>query len=276
MIHSLRKNIHQACTALVALLMCFFLTAGSCSDPDNRPEISSVYTEKHDIPLDPVFLRYDLTSFVYDCQRYRNMYPANDIQELSSYNNVMVGSSWLDFYTLFSKADDYSGQGPEVSFIFSHLDCRGQINLRYSHFDDALCNHNIIRDAPKISSTHLVEFYAHTLITSENGISIKWADRYQATGYGTYIVIDKGGKVDYPSGFLSSGTRGGDAAGRVKDKDVCLLPNTIRKDLTSGTYEVVISDAQPIVSSILEKPIIIKGELCENVKWDVPVIVELR
>lgn len=105
------QKLKQACFVFGFSAIFIFSTAGSCgSSPDNRPHIKDVFPEKMDIQLDPVFLRYDMSTFINNCLSYGNTYPASDLQELYDYNNVISASSWLDFNSLFfNKADAFAG-----------------------------------------------------------------------------------------------------------------------------------------------------------------------
>lgn len=279
---SMLQFLKHVCIPLCAVVVFMFSTAESCngnsSGKDDRPSMNSVYTETWDIPLDPVFLRYDMSKFINDCQRYGNLYPASDMQELADYNDVMEASSWLNFNTLFYNAEKYSGPGPEAKFVFIDPDCKGDISIVYNRFDDKLCNHNVISGAPKIRKTHVVDFSAHTIKTSQNGICVKWNRRLDMPGQGTYMNIDLWGKVEYPTYLFSSGVRGGNrVAIRMEGDKVVLVDNTISKDdLAPGAYTPTLVNEKPIISNTLQKDVCVGGRVDETMKWDAPTIIELE
>lgn len=270
--------IKRVITLFTVVFVFIISTAGSCgSSTDSRPSLSSTYPEKWDVQLDPVFLRYDMAKFINDCQQYGSIYPAADIQDLADYNNVTTSSGWLDFYTLFNNTENYSGPGAEAKFIFTQSDCSGSITVSYNNFDDKLCNYNIISNAPKISKTHLVEFSAHTIKTLQNNIFIKWNKAYTANGFGTYLNIDLQGTVDYPNYLFTTGTKGGNqVAARIIEDRFVLVENTISSDMQTGQYKPILVDETPLVSNTLKQDVYISGSVNKNLKWSVPVIVELE
>lgn len=263
-------------TPLVSTSLIIFLTAGSCDSTDNRPSIQTTFTQKWDIPLDPVFLRYDLNKFVNDCQRYGNTYPAADIQDLSTYSNLCVASSWLTFFSLFSNSDNYPGVGPEVKFIFTQPDCSGSFTLSYNKFDADLCERNIIKNAPKINKPHTVDFSAHTIKSRQNNIFVKWHKEFLMTGQGSYLVIDQSGTVDYPSYMFTSSTKSGKEVAIRYNKDCSyeIVQNTVCCNIEEKEYNAVIKEEA--ISPVMEKDVIYCGEVKKSLKWNTPIIAELR
>lgn len=275
--NKITRVLKQILLPLVIATLYLATTAGSCSSTDNRPPLASKYPEKCDIELDPVFLRYNLEKFVNDCQKNGYAYPSSDIQELIDYNNVMVASSWLDFYSLFISAGGYTGTGPEVKFIFSQPDCKGNISIVYKQFDDKLCNHRIIANAPKINKIHLVEFSANTIKTSQNNISIKWNNAYTVTGYGTYMNIDEQGTVDHPSFIFTRGTKGGlEIAARLIGNKYEVVENTVSDEVSPGYYNVAVVEDNPTIIGSMQKNVCTSGALNQQATWDSPSIVELQ
>ena len=253
------------------------LTAWSCSGEDNRPELTSKYPDKHDIELDPVYLRYDLEKFINDCQTYGYSVPDEDLMQLSEYNNMILSSSWLDFYSLFINTDRYEGSGPEAKFIFSQPDCKGSVSIVYNKFDEKLCEHRIISNAPKINNIHLVEFSAHTIKTSRNNISVKWSNAYTVTGQGAYITIDKQGTIDHPTFIFTRGTRGGlQVAARLLDNKYCVLENTVSEEIEPGLYQVSVVEEQSENIGVMNRDVCSSGAMNEEIRWSSPAIVELQ
>ena len=272
------QKLKQACFVFGVSAIFIFSTAGSCgSSPDNRPHIKDVFPEKMDIQLDPVFLRYDMSTFINNCLSYGNTYPASDLQELYDYNNVISASSWLNFNSLFNKADAFAGPGAGASFKFTQPDCREDITVSFNKYDDKLCTQNIISNAPKIDKTHLVEFSAHTITTTSNSIYIKWSMKYTATGYGTYMKIDKKGTVEYPNYLFASRTKGGNQiAVRKIDDRLVPIENTVSTELAPGSYRSKLVEERPVISDVLEQEVCIGGRVRTECKWDAPKIVELE
>ncbi|MBR0297601.1 MAG: hypothetical protein IJR01_01335 [Bacteroidales bacterium] len=270
--------LRSMCPVLAIASAFLFLTAGSCSSSnDNRPNLTDKYPNKWDIPIDYVSLRYDLGTFINNCMLYGSTYPAADIQELTTYNNLFSTAGTLNFYTLFVNTDRFTGVGPTVKFIFSVPDCKGPVSITYNSFDDKLCNENTIVNAPKITKTHIVDFSARTLKTSQNNIYIKWNKEYTVSGVGSYITIDRQGTVDYPSYMFTTGTKGGNqAAGRIVDGHLELVENTLSRDLVIGDYHPVIINDTPVVSDVLQQGVNMSGALNNDLNWDRPMIVELQ
>lgn len=183
----------------------------------------------------------------------------------------------MNFNSLFYNTNNYSGSGPEARFVFYLPDCKDQIIVKYNRFDDKLCNQNTITNAPKIKKTHSVDFSAHTIKTSQNGICIKWKKTSVVTGVGSYINLDLKGTVDYPTYLFSTGTKGGNqVAVRIVDNKFILVENTLSQEVAVGDYTPTIVDETPVVSDLLRKNVCIAGNMDVDVKWSVPFIVKLE
>ena len=190
---------------------------------------------------------------------------------------MLQNTSWLNFYSLFVDADNYSGPGAEAKFIFTQPDCSGNYTITFNHFNDKLCNDNVISNAPKITATHLVEFSAHTIKTSQNGIYIKWKKAYTATGYGSYVSIDVPGTVDYPSYLFSTGIKGDNLiAVRIENNRYVLVENTLSTEISPGTYTAKVVSTEPLISNSLQQNVCIAGSVNSDCKWSKPVVVELN
>ncbi|GEM_PF-5609977 len=274
MICELFKTISSSLVITAAVLI---LSASCCED--NRPPITEKYPEKGELRIDaPIFLRYNLTTFIEKCREKGYVIPDLDIQELSDYNNMVpAGSSWLDFYTLFKKTETFPGTRPEVKFLFSAPDCKDAITVSYHAFDSDLCENKVIKNAPKINSNHWIDFSARTIKTSHSGISVKWSKQFSMTGVGVEMVIDLPGTVEYPFYVFTTSTKGGNqAAARIDGQRVDLVQNTVDQEfVVAGTVSVIIVDDSPIVSPIMKQSVCVGGVLDDKVKWDTPVIVEL-
>lgn len=274
MIRKLFKTISSSLAVTTAVLL---LSAWRCED--NRPSITEKYPEKGNFDIDsPIFLRYNLTTFIEKCTEKGYVIPYSDIQELSNYNNMVpAGSSWLDFYTLFKNTETFPGTRPEVKFLFGAPDCKGEIMVSYSAFDSDLCEKRVIKNAPKIRSNYWVDFSARTIKTSYGGISVKWKKRFDMTGVGVEMVIDLPGTVEYPFYVFTTSTKGGNqAAARIDGQRVDLVQNTVDQEfVVKGTVSVIVVDDSPIVSPIMKQSVCVGGVVNDKVKWDTPVIVEL-
>lgn len=255
-------------------------TAGSCDNGNGStgslPRLTDVYTEKWDIPLDPVYLRYDLSSFVEKCNKSGYSIEA-DLAELSYYHAVAFYPDFLNFYHLLINADNYSGCKPEVRFSLSQEDCRGSYTRYFQTFNDTLCNRNTIPNMLKITSPHEVDFSAHTIKTSQNNIFIKWNQRSLVTGFGVYMNIDKEGTIDYPPYLITTGIKGGNRVGiRIRNHQLIIVENTISDEIVPGEYEATIVDEEPIISDALSNDVCVAGELESNVRWEAPIVAELN
>lgn len=273
MICKMFKTISSSLAVTAAVLI---LSAWCCED--NRPSITEKYPEKEDVNIDaPVFLRYDLPAFIEKCAKKGYIIPDPDIQELVTYNNMVLAKSWLDFYTLFKNTETFPGTRPEIKFLFETPNCKGSVMVSYHAFDSDLCEKRVIKNAPKIRSTHTIEFSARTIKTTHDGISVKWKKRFNMTGVGTEMVIDLPGTVEYPYYLLTTSTKGGNqAAARIDRSRVDLVQNTVDQEfVVKGTVSVIVVDDSPIVSPIMKQSVCVGGVVDDKVKWDTPMIVEL-
>ena len=159
-------NLKQIFLPLFVAFVFIVSTAGSCDNGNGTtgslPRLTDVYTEKWDIPLDPVYLRYDLSSFVEKCRKSGYSIEA-DLSELSYYHSMASYPDFLNFYHLFINADNYSGYKPEVRFSLSHTDYSGTFTRVFKTFNDTLCISNTIPNMLKITSPHEVDFSARTI-----------------------------------------------------------------------------------------------------------------
>lgn len=272
------KNILKKLSipVLVTSLL-LFTSASSCDQDDPRPSIHSAFPEKWDIPLEQVRLKYDTESFINRVPNSANV--ILDIYELMAYHNIFISSNdWLDFYDILANSNDSTSiNKPSVKFSFYTTAHRDDFKLFFDTFDEDLCYHNIIRNAPRINIPHVVDFSASTIKTSYNCIRIKWEKQYTITGQGPYMTIEEDGTIEAPMIFYNTGTKGGNQlAVRIRQKKMYLIDNTIPPDLPPGEYAPEIVDGDPIISDLFDQDININGSSNNNATWDAPIIVELN
>lgn len=242
---------------------------------DNRQQLSSAFTEKWDIPLGEVKLKYNLTKYINDIRKSGQIPPDSDISLLGTYHNIYQTRTYINFFDLLPFNYEFNSNnfeaGPEARFIFSSIDYKGWIEKIYTAYDEQLCAHNTIMDAPYIKSNHIVEFSAKTS-TTRNDVRISWNREYYIDGVGVDIKIDENGTIALPRGFVSTGTRGDNEVGvRVLEtENYDIIPNTIPGTTLPGGCVPTIIDESPQVSNVLLQGVCRWGIVNNNIKWDIP------
>lgn len=96
------------------------------------------------------------------------------------------------------------------------------------------------------------------------------------TGQGSYLVIDQSGTVDYPSYMFTSSTKSGKEVAIRYNKDCSyeIVQNTVCCNIEEKEYNAVIKEEA--ISPVMEKDVIYCGEVKKSLKWNTPIIAELR
>ena len=253
--------------------------SGSDSGGDDL-YIGTKYPETHSVKLlTPPQFRYDLSKYAMS-SIVDGTELIWDFNELMDYQNVYTSVGFLDFYTLFDKTDNFSGEKASLKFIFTEPRCKGNLYVTYGKFNDQLCNYNTIEGCPKITKVHVVEIKANSIKTTYNGLQIKWKQKINVVDDSS-MIIENDGKLDDTRHITSHvkvrgfKNRGLASARLGKDGKYVLIDNTVSPELESGEYSYTVVPEKPLVSDVLDKKVCVGGRLDTSVQWKTPETVKL-
>lgn len=282
----IRSHLKSVAFSFFMATIFLLSTAGSCdnSNTDNRPTLKEKYPETWDISFDQEYLKYDFSAFVKKCHNL-NLIPYAVAADMVNYQGLILNESSSNIPSttflmlLNDSACNYPGTKPEVKFRFSEGGCRDAITKTYNKFDEDLCVNHTIKDAPKITKSHYVEFSAQTIKTTNSDICIKWEQVFTPNGQGAYMKIDKKGDLSYASGLFVGTTKASGLAVRkvvtLKSESYEILSNTIPEGLEPGLYTAKIVGSSQFLG-VMDKKVYVSGVLDENLVWDSPMVAELN
>ncbi len=260
----------QSAIAILSLLLISSACPGS--GPDNRPDFNTTYPDVYELSLGIPNLSYDLNPFLNYYRIYVNKYPASDLQEMIDHHGIYSSGHTISFLNLLREGD--SAPGAEVRFIFTEPNCSNSKEIIYNSYDYDLCNRNVIKNAPKVTTTHAIDFSAKTIKTTDSQLQIKWYKQLILSGNDA-IYIDQKGTLNFYKPYYTKSTGSNVIGGRPNNNGgYDYIPNTTGS-LTTGTYE-----QGPIVSLVEVPPVLTQnvcydGEISPAMSWDIPVEIML-
>ena len=258
----------------------FEVGGGSGSGSNPIPSMKTEYTETHSVKLlTPPQFRYDLSKYAMS-SIVDGTELIWDFNELMDYQNVYTSVGFLDFYTLFDKTNNFSGDKASLKFIFTEPRCQGSLPVPYDGFDDQLCNYNTIKDCPKIPKAHVVEVKANSIQTTYNGVQLKSSQKISVVDDSNMIIANDG-KLDDTNHITSHVKVRGFIDRRLvsarqgKNGKYVLIDNTVPPELEPGDYSFAVVEDRPLVSDVLDKKVCVGNRLDTSVQWKTPETVKL-
>lgn len=278
------------------------LSGNTCSSTDNRPTLESRFPNKWDICLESIDLRYDLTDNVNLFEQLYSTSLNSDLQELQDIHYITRGKGSIrTLFDILTNAGQVFSEDskPEVSFCFQHPDCSAPLTISSNDSSVAasFCRDSI-KNAPRITANHIVQYSIKTMCTSSKRLQIKWENSLDIRGQSPGILISKDGKPTTMYGILATKTQptsphssdgvnvainvdplqpiGDDgASSNNQNLEFSFVENTVGDSVESGFYFLDFQGDSLFFSPILSQQIYKGGEYCSNIIWDSPLSASL-
>ena len=276
-----------ACIFLLSTAFCCINTgsgggsgtgSGSGSGSGSGPEI-----EKWDLSINcAVFLNYDVRPFLDDYKnRYGGFAPSDWNELVFAHGITDFTDTWLmlndllpeNLHDVWWNWNMYPEDGPEVRFDF-HLN-EGDFSKTYKEYDDLLCRHNTVHDAPLTFDEYICDFHAQTITTSKSRISINWDESYVLWGQEMLWIDNLNGVVDTADPFFKSTTGEDEVAVRNEGGERVVVENTVPSNLRGESVIFHVLSTRPVVTDVLSQPVI-RGGRVTTYKWKVPSLAKIN